>query len=82
MKVDSKVDTFFAIALPRVHTDKLEVDFPLVSRDVLKDKPSAKMAIRLLKCVQANRPASRRHYHIEFNKKIKALYFLQFLKKF
>ena len=49
MKVDSKVDTFLAIALPRVVKDKLEFDFPLVSRAVLKDKPSAKMAIRLLK---------------------------------
>ena len=48
-KVGSKVDEFLAIAMPIVHKDKLEVDFPNVSREIFKDRPSAKMAVRLLK---------------------------------
>ena len=48
-KVGSNVDEFLAIAMPIVHKDRLEVDFPNVSREILKDRPSAKMAIRLLK---------------------------------
>ena len=48
-KVGSNVDEFLAIAMPIVHKDKFEVDFPNVSREILKDRPSAKMAIRLLK---------------------------------
>eukprot|EP00090_Calanus_glacialis_P016007 TRINITY_DN25115_c0_g1_i1.p1 TRINITY_DN25115_c0_g1~~TRINITY_DN25115_c0_g1_i1.p1 ORF type:complete len:479 (-),score=90.59 TRINITY_DN25115_c0_g1_i1:30-1439(-) len=48
-KVGSSVDQFLAIAIPIVHKDKLEVDFPQTSREILKGKASAKMAIRLLK---------------------------------
>ena len=48
-RVGSNVDEFLAIAIPIVHKDKLEVDFPAVARAALKDRPSAKMAIRLLK---------------------------------
>ena len=38
-----------AIAIPIVHKDKLEVDFPQTSREIISGKASAKMAIRLLK---------------------------------
>ena len=48
-KVGSYVGEFLAIAIPIVHKDKLEVDFPNVSREAFKDRPSAKMAVRLLK---------------------------------
>ena len=48
-QVGSNVDEFLAIAMPIVHKDKFEVDFPNVSREILKGRPSAKMAIRLLK---------------------------------
>eukprot|EP00092_Neocalanus_flemingeri_P010704 GFUD01011530.1.p1 GENE.GFUD01011530.1~~GFUD01011530.1.p1 ORF type:complete len:475 (+),score=103.02 GFUD01011530.1:143-1567(+) len=48
-KVCSSVDQFLAIAIPIVHKEKLEVDFPQISREILKGKASAKMAIRLLK---------------------------------
>ena len=43
------VDHFLAVAMPVVSKTKLEVDFPRVSREILKDRPSAKMAIRLMK---------------------------------
>ena len=48
-KVGSHVDEFLAIAMPIVHKDKFEVDFPQVQREILRDRPSAKLAIRLLK---------------------------------
>jgi len=43
------VDEFLAIAMPIVHRDKLEIDFPMQAREMLAERPSAKMAIRLLK---------------------------------
>ena len=43
------VDECLAIAMPIVHKDKLEVDFPQLGRQMLVGRPSAKMAIRLLK---------------------------------
>ena len=43
------VDEFLAIAMPIVHKDKMEIDFPRQAREMLAGKPSAKMAIRLLK---------------------------------
>ena len=43
------VDDFLAIAMPIVHKEKLEVDFPRQAREILAGKASAKMAIRLLK---------------------------------
>ena len=48
-KVGSSVAQFLAVAIPIVHKEKLEVDFPQTSREILKGKASAKMAIRLLK---------------------------------
>ena len=48
-KAGTNVDHFLAIAMPVVSKDKLEVDFPRVSRDIFKERPSAKMAIRLMK---------------------------------
>ena len=43
------LDHFLAIAMPNVNKDKLEVDFPMVSREIFKDRPSARMAVRLMK---------------------------------
>ena len=44
-----KVDEFLAVAMPTVHKDKLQIDFPRLARKMLSDRPSAKMAIRLVK---------------------------------
>ena len=48
-KAGTHVDHFLAIAMPVVNKDKLEVDFPTVSREIFKNRPSARMAVRLMK---------------------------------
>jgi len=47
--VDSPDHLCLAVALPIVHTDLLEIDFPQAARAVLANRPAAKMAVRLLK---------------------------------
>ena len=48
-KAGTRADRFLAIAMPVVSKDKLEVDFPMVSREMFKNRPSARMAVRLMK---------------------------------
>ena len=48
-KAGTNVDHFLANAMPTRDKLNLEVDFPLVSREILSERPSAKMAVRLLK---------------------------------
>ena len=42
-------EQFLAVALPKVHEDLLEVDFPQVQRQVLSRRAAARMVVRLLK---------------------------------
>ena len=42
-------EQFLAVALPKVHEDLLEVDFPQAQRQVLARRAAARMVVRLLK---------------------------------
>ena len=48
-EIGTNEDKFLAVAMPIVRSDKLEVDFARISRQAFKDKPAARMAVRLLK---------------------------------
>eukprot|EP00092_Neocalanus_flemingeri_P002502 GFUD01002678.1.p1 GENE.GFUD01002678.1~~GFUD01002678.1.p1 ORF type:complete len:455 (+),score=121.94 GFUD01002678.1:47-1366(+) len=37
------------VALPMKHTDRLHVDFPLLAREMMSNRPSLRMTVRLLK---------------------------------
>ena len=60
-KAGTRVDHFLAIAMPVVSKDKLEVDFPTVSREMFKNRPSARMAVRLMKQVHVHVHQSNFH---------------------
>ena len=47
--LNTSVDECLGVALPLVQEERLEVDFPQVTRDMMSNKPALKMAIRLLK---------------------------------